>query len=196
MLDAALNFVAREFNSYLQRRTGSASLGEMTLGPILDEEGKLAIAKGGLSLSLINLEEEKSLREQAPSQIYRDGHLLTVQPPLRVNLTLLIAARMGDYPSSLKALSYVLAFFQSRPVFSGDEYPGLNEGLNDNIDKLCVELLSFPPETLNQIWGYLGAKHQPSLFYKLRMLTIQDTEPFAVGAPITDIRYRMGDKTR
>lgn len=192
MLDAALNFIAREFNSFLQRRTGSASLGQITPGPILDEDGKLAIAKGGLSLSLINLEEEKSLREQAPSQIYQEGHLLQVQPPIQVNLILLIAARMGDYPSSLKALSYVLAFFQSRPVFSADEYPGLNDG----IDRLCVELLSFPPETLNQIWGYLGAKHQPSLFYKLRMLTIQDTEPFAVGAPITDISYRMGDKTR
>lgn len=192
MLDAALNFIAREFNSYLQRRTGSASLGQITPGPILDEDGKLAIAKGSLSLSLINLEEEKSLREQAPSQIYRDGHLLNVQPSLRVNLTVLIVARMGDYPSSLKALSYVLAFFQSHPVFSADEYPGLS----DSIDRLCVELLSFPPETLNQIWGCLGAKQQPSLFYKLRMLTIQDAEPFAVGAPITDINYRMGDKTR
>lgn len=183
MLDIALNFLADEFNAYLLRRTGSSSLGKVVPAAVLDDKGALAIATGTVSLSVVNIEEERALREQAPSRITVSGREMVLQPELKLNLTLLFAARMVDYPTTLKALSNVLTFFQSHPAFAGDDYPALDP----RIGRIVMELYSVGPETLNQLWAAIGAKYQPSVLYRARLVTIQDQEPFRPGEPITDI---------
>jgi hypothetical protein len=77
----------------------------------------------------------------------------------------------------------VLTFFQSHPAFSADDYPHLDP----RVGKIVMELYSVGPETLNQLWAAVGAKYQPSVLYKARLVTIQDQEPFQPGEPITDI---------
>ncbi|UCV27924.1 DUF4255 domain-containing protein [Ferribacterium limneticum] len=190
MLDVAVTFLADQFNAYLLRRTGSASLGQVVPGGILDEKGNLAIASGTVRLCLVNIEEERVLREQVPARIMRNGREMVLQPELKLNLTLLFAARMNDYPLTLKALSNVLTFFQSHPAFSADDYPALDS----RIGKIVMELYSVTPETLNQIWASVGAKYQPSVLYRARLVTIQDQEPFMPGAPITDIGLELHEK--
>ena len=190
MLDVAVSFLADQFNAYLLRRTGSASLGQVVPGGILDEKGNLAIASGTITLSLINIEEERVLREQVPTRIFSNGREMVLQPELKLNLTLLFAARMNDYPLTLKALSNVLTFFQSHPFFSADDYPALDP----RIGKIVMELYSVSPETLNQIWASVGAKYQPSVLYRARLVTIQDQEPFMPGEPITDIGLELHEK--
>lgn len=190
MLDIALSFLADEFNAYLLRRTGSAALGQVVPGPLLDEKGGLAITNGTVALSLVNIEEEWVLREQVPARVMVGGREMVLQPELKLNLTLLFAARMTDYPTTLKALSNVLTFFQSHPAFSADDYPALDP----RIGKIVMELYSVTPETLNQIWASVGAKYQPSVLYRARLVTIQDQEPFKPGAPVTDIAVDVHDK--
>lgn len=190
MLDVAINFLVDQFNSYLLRRTGSASLGQVVARGILDEKGNLAIASGTVALSLVNIEEERVLREQVPARVFSNGREMVLQPELKLNLTLLFAARMSDYPLTLKALSNVLTFFQSHPAFSADDYPTLDP----RIGKIVMELYSVTPETLNQIWASIGAKYQPSVLYRARLLTIQDQEPFVPGAAITDIGLELHEK--
>ena len=97
MLDVAINFLVDQFNSYLLRRTGSASLGQVVARGILDEKGNLAIASGTVALSLVNIEEERVLREQIPARVFSNGREMVLQPELKLNLTLLFAARMSDY---------------------------------------------------------------------------------------------------
>ena len=53
---------------------------------------------------------------------------------------------------------------------------------------------SVTPETLNQIWASIGAKYQPSVLYRARLVTIQDQEPFMPGEPITDIGLELHGK--
>jgi len=190
VLDVVLNFLADEFNAYLLRRTGSSSLGKVVPAAVLDDKGGLAIASGTIALSLVNIEEDRSLREQAPSRAIVGGRELLLQPELKLNLTLLFAARMADYPTTLKALSNVLAFFQSHPVFTGDEYPALDARLG----KIAVDLYSVTPEILNQLWACIGARYQPSLLYRVRLVTIQDQEFFRPGEPITDIEFDLRNK--
>lgn len=190
MLDVALSFLADEFNAYLLRRTGSATLGQVVPGALLDEKGSLAIPNGTVALSLVNIEEERILREQVPARVMVGGREMLLQPELKLNLTLLFAARMTDYPTTLKALSNVLTFFQSHPVFSADDYPALDA----RIGKIVVELYSVTPETLNQIWASIGAKYQPSVLYRARLVTIQDREPFIPGQPVTDIALDLHER--
>lgn len=190
MLDVALSFLADEFNAYLLRRTGSSTLGKVVPAAILDDKGALAIASGTIALSLVNIEEERTLREQIPKRVMVGGREMVLQPELKLNLTLLFAARMVDYPTTLKALSNVLTFFQSHPVFNADDYPALDS----RIGKIAMDLYSVPPETLNQLWASIGAKYQPSVLYRARLVTIQDQEPFQPGEPITDIAFDLRNK--
>ena len=190
MLDVAVGFLAEQFNTYLVRRTGSMALGKVVAGGLVDDSGKLAIASGTVGLSIVNIEEERVMREQVPARVMVNGRELTLQPELRLNLTLLFAARMANYDMTLKALSNVLTFFQSHPVFSADDYPALDA----RIGKIVMELYSVTPETLNQIWASIGAKYQPSVLYRARLVTIQDQEPFNLGEPITDIGLAVHEK--
>ena len=190
MLDVAVTFLADEFNAYLLRRTGSVALGQVVPGSILDDKGGLAITSGTVVLSLVNIEEERIMREHVPARISSNGRELVLQPELKLNLTLLFAAKMVDYPATLRALSNVLTFFQSHPVFSAEDYPALDA----RIGKIVMELYSVTPETLNQIWASIGAKYQPSVLYRARLVTIQDQEPFTLGEPITDIGLAVHDK--
>ncbi len=41
------------------------------------------------------------------------------------------------------------------------------------------------------MWACLGAKHLPSVVYRLRMVLLQDTEPVGSGAPITTIETSL-----
>jgi hypothetical protein len=41
------------------------------------------------------------------------------------------------------------------------------------------------------MWACIGAKHLPSVVYRLRLVMLQDTEPSATGAPITTIATRL-----
>ncbi len=183
MLDIAVAFLADEFNAYLLRRTGSPTPFRMVPAAVLDDKGALAIASGTVALSIVNIEEERVMRQQLPSRVVSGGRELLLEPELKLNLTLLFAARMVDYPTTLKALSHVLTFFQSHPAYSADDYPNLDP----RIGKIVMELYSVGPETLNQLWAAIGAKYQPSVLYKARLVTIQDQEPFQPGEPITDI---------
>ena len=57
-----------------------------------------------------------------------------------------------------------------------------------------MDLLSYGPEQMNQMWACLGAKHLPSVVYRLRMVVLQDLEPSGTGAPITVIETTLAGK--
>lgn len=195
MLDAAVRFLADEVNSYLQRQTAS-SVVQVVPGGLVDDAGKWAIKEGSLGLALVNVEEERVLRSQVPDRILRNGSHIVQSPELKLNLQVVFAARPNSIPNpnpyvqSLRYLSYVLTFFQAHPAFTPDEYPALDAG----IEKLTVELISYGPEQLNQVWAYIGAKYLPSAVYRVRMVVLQDDEPQGIGPPIKTIKTELHDK--
>jgi hypothetical protein len=64
-----------------------------------------------------------------------------------------------------------MAYFQYKNVFTPANTPRLDNG----IDKLVFEIASITPEQLNNIWGSIGAKYMPSVIYKMRMLTFDES---------------------
>ncbi len=89
------------------------------------------------------------------------------------DLTLLFAARMNGYLATLEALSHVLAFFHSHPIFSTADYPALDA----RVGKLIMELYPSTPEVMNQIWTTIGATYQPSLLYRAQARFIDYLAP-------------------
>jgi len=190
MLDTALKFLADEVNVHLQKRTGS-NLGKATLCSMADDTGKWTVPKDGIGVSLVNIEEERVLRAQVPERVYVNGHHVALQPELKLNLHVLFSAYFpANYDHALRYISHVLTFFQAHPSFTSDEYPGLGP----HIEKLSLEMLGYGPEQLNQMWAYLGARYLPSVVYRIRMVVLQDVEPYGIGTPITAIETALHDK--
>lgn len=192
MLDVAITFLAGELNTYLRKRGAFAEPEDIvTPLPLVNDKGEWILPVGKIGLTLVNIEEERVLREHLPERINLEGNQIMLQPVLKLNLTVLFAARFAQdkvgYKNSLSYLSHVLTFFQANPSFSADNSPGLDT----RIGKLAIELLSYTPEQLNQTWAYLGSKYLPSAIYRIRMVMLQDIEPMGVGKPITTINAQV-----
>ena len=186
MLDLALKFLVKELDTYLLSRTGSA-FGEAEIGRLVDDSGKWAIKEDHLGAALINVEEERTLKNQRPETVFINGANVVLEPALKINLSVLFAANFQRYDHALHYLSHVLTFFQAHPSFTQDRYPDLDP----QIERLNVELQSLGYEQLNQLWAYLGGKYLPSVVYRVRMVVLQDAEPAAVQPPVTAIDARI-----
>src|SRR5262245_18152602 len=146
MLDIASSFLVKELNAYLLARTG-VSFGSAALSRIVSDSGKWAIPDDQLGVTLVNVEEERSMKSQLPQAIYADCRQVVLEPDLKLILYLLFAVNFTQYDQGLRQLSHVFAFFQSHPVFTPERYAGLDP----RIEKLAVDLVSLGFEQLNQL---------------------------------------------
>lgn len=182
MLDIALKFLRDELRSYIIARTGSTTV-DVKLSKVVDDLGKYAFLEETIGLSLINIEEERTVKEQLPKYTASNGLHIVHEPELRLNLHVMFAANFRQYDQALMYLSHIMTYFQSHPVFITGRYPALDE----RIGRLVVEMQSLNYEQLNQIWASIGGKQLPCMIYKVRMVVLQDIEPEAIRRPITTI---------
>lgn len=189
MLDLALKFIADEVNGYLLQRTAS-DFGKLLPGYLVDDQGRWSIAEDHLGLTLVNVEEERTLREQAPRGVLLEGQLASPAPELKLNLVLMFTARFQKYDHALRYLSHVLTFFQAQPLFTRATHPGLDA----RIPRLSMELLAYGPEQLNQMWAYLGGKYLPSAIYRLRLVALRDEAPGDIAPPVTEIGLALQER--
>ena len=180
MLDIALKFLKDELNTFLLTQTGS-DLISIELSKLVDEAGKYAVSEDKIAASIINIEEDRIFKAQVPEHIYKNGQQIILEPELKLNLYVMFAANFQktNYDQALKYISYILTYFQSHPAFTSVEYPTLDP----RIQKLTVELQSLNYEQLNQIWAFIGGKQLPSVIYKVRLVSLQQTTPTAIQPP-------------
>ena len=181
MIDVALKFLVAELNGYLFARTGA--LGNAGLSRIVDDAGKVVIPSPGLGVALINIDEERVMKTHLPSTVLINGKQVLLEPELKLNLTIIIAANYGTYEDALRQLSWVLTFFQSHPGFTRDRFPGLDP----RIDRFVVELYSLTFDQLNQLWSCNGGRQLPSAVYRVRLVAVQDIEPVAIQPPVIEV---------
>lgn len=142
-----------------------------------------------LILSLIRLEEEVTLKNSSHIKI-NDNKSEYRNPPVHLNLYLLISANFKDYETSLITLSKSIEFFQGKKVFnaSNTTYNRDNvaiEVLNDF--RFNLEIYSPSFEELNNIWGTLGGKQLPSVIYKIQLIEIERDNKLGESELITHI---------
>ncbi|NUN12890.1 MAG: DUF4255 domain-containing protein [Myxococcales bacterium] len=183
MLQHVTTFFEADINEYLVTRTGSNAT-RVVANKIATESGQVAFETNTIALSVVNIEEERVLKQHHNEFSYVNGQQVFVPPPLRLNLFVIFAVHHGTYNESLKLLSYVLTYFQHRRSFTPEKNPGLFEG----IEKLTVDLQSLNWEQVNQLWGYLGAKYLPSAVYKITLVALQDGDIVEIQPPILQTR--------
>lgn len=126
---------------------------------------------GAVTLMLINLEEERLMRDPEPyRRIDGNGNAQCVSPDIRLVLYTLFVARYKDYASSWDNLSRILRHFQSVPVFDKESIVNLPDG----VERLVFELATQSFNEQNDIWSILRTSHHPSLLYRVKLLTIRD----------------------
>lgn len=179
MIQEALVLLKDRLNSYLNSGQNPDEVKE-DLVVFLDGEkmDPLTFKLGTVSILLINLEEEVTLR--APDLYQRprpDGTRQKIQPDIRLNLYVLLVARFKQYEESLHQLSLIIRYFQNHRLFDQQSAPELSE----NIEQLVIELITLPFSEQNEVWSALRVTYQPSVLYKVKMVIFRDEDE--VGAP-------------
>ena len=206
MISHALTIVRNELDRHLTATYGGnspqADLGnvaEVTTGSAGNGQSRNKVL-----LSLVNLQEERSLRN-VPAYV-RDDAALTVRyenPPAFLNLVVLVAATHSAYPDALLALSRTVQFFQVRNVFTQDNVDpqSLATGapVND-LDRLTEFRLVFSLwsptlEEVNDMWGMLGGKQFPFALYAVRMLELRFRATLREGGLVTEVVTGFGPRT-
>ncbi len=182
MIDKAVEIIKDEIGSYIVRLPELEISTEKKIHatPIVKFDGTMAISNDSLGLSLVNVEEERVMKSSKMVTVDSSGHVSHVNPELRLNLYLLIAANFANYDTCLKFLSAAIRFFQSKSVFTHKNTPDLNPAIN----KLVAELHTLSFEQQNHLWGALGAKYVPSVMYKVRLVSIQEAHKTDEQPPI------------
>ncbi|MDF1695250.1 MAG: DUF4255 domain-containing protein [Saprospiraceae bacterium] len=143
----------------------------------------------GLFYSLINIEEEPSLRNQ-PNYDKINGQLRRIEPPIILNLYILFAFKMTTYNASISKLSKLIGFFQTNKWFNINELSD-TQSFSPPLDKIVFELYNMNFEQMNHIWSVLGGNHYPSVVYKVRVVKVQrDVQHDA--SEVTSIELKSG----
>lgn len=195
MLRTALKFIESELNNFMVLRDGNSySSPPALLCSLVKRDGSVQSDPGNIYISLTHLEEER-LENKKP--VYRPntltGRLQVFQPPVHINAYVLFSAVQADYPTALRDLSLVATYFQHYNVFRADQYPNLNAGAADTIQKpwqhieeLTAQMYTVTYEQQSYIWSCMGAKYVPSLLYKFRLLVVFDQDTEKEASPILE----------
>ena len=139
-------------------------------------------ATSDIVISLINIEEIRMTRDPL-NYLRKDNGILLKNPAVHLYLTLLFTSvRDAGYGISLQNIQKVIEFFQRKYVFDRSNTPNLDE----NIEKLVLDMVSLNIEQLHQLWSMLGGKYHPSVAYRMNMVTI-DSVTDKAGSLIKEI---------
>jgi hypothetical protein len=135
-----------------------------------DKLDPIVFKLGAVSIILINIEEDRIIRQSDRySRMTTDG-VVKVSPELRLDICVLFVADFKQYIDCLRYISYVIQFFQQCNHFDRT----VNSELDERIDKLILEMISLPFGQQNEIWSALRKTYQPSVLYKVRTIIYQD----------------------
>ena len=168
MIHNLLPVVGAELNSYFKSRF-DIDEDRLLLSNLINPDGSLAVeGSNKVVCSLVNIHEETTLKSTAGISSFGGGFAAT-GPDININLTVMFSAYFSgkNYAEALKFLSGVIYFFQSKPVFTTSNTPGLSS----NIEKACFDLTTMSYHDLNSVFSMIGAKYMPTAIYRIRMLT-------------------------
>lgn len=178
MISEVLVFLKNRLNTHLK---SGWSPDESQEDPVTFLDGQnmepLTFKLGAVSLLLINIEEEATLRRPDRYQrVLPDGTPQKIQPDIRLNLYVLFVARFRQYEESLQYLSLIIRYFQQQRLFNHHNAPELSEG----VEQLVLELITLPFSGQNEVWNALRETYHPSVLYRVKMIVFEDEAPIAI----------------
>ena len=171
MIHLTLNFLSEYLNRELNLKLGRTPEADSVITSPVNKD---SVPDNKIHLTLINIEEEKILKNQDyHRKISPDSDFQAViNPGIKVNLYILASAQFEEenYLEALKQISFVIAVFQGKNLFNQPDLPDYAKIL----ETIRVELYSQSIEQGNLLWQAMGSNLVPSVMYKVRSLLIQD----------------------
>ena len=168
MIDSALFSIVNELNSSLNLKF-NLNENRVVASNLLNLDGSLSIKdENRIVVSLVNIEEEKTATPNGFGvPITGNNH------PIYLNMYVLFYSLFNEklYEESLKFISAIIGFFQSKKVFT----PNNTSGLDQQIDKILVKINNISFHEQSNILSALGAKYAPCVLYKMRMVGIEES---------------------
>jgi hypothetical protein len=171
MILEALSCLTDEMNDFFRLKV-KTSEDKVVLSGLVGQDGSIAIqGENKIVITLINVEKEINGNSASPSLAGTAAG--NRSPAVNINLSVLFSAYFAgnNYAEALRFLSFTIGFFQHKNVFTSSNTPRLDT----RIDKLTFELFTATLDQINNTWAALGAKYLPSVIYKVRMLTIDES---------------------
>jgi len=195
MISHALTIVINEMNKHFEVAYNAPAI-SVGMGNLAEGVGNNGLPREMLYLSLVNIKEEKALKN-IPNFVRDDIKLTAVyeNPPVCLNFQVLMSATHANYTNALLVLSRAIRFFQFRNVFTQDNVDknsmldGKPANSLDQLEsfKLIFDLYSPTMEEVNHLWGTLGGKQYPFVLYMLRMLELKFKAVQSETGLITDV---------
>lgn len=146
-------------------------------------------------LTLLKLQEETTLKN-TPVYKIKAGKTEYKNPPVHLNLYILISANCETYDKSLQSISKVIQFFQGKKLFTSANtvYNRTNVAF-DIFDhfKFILELYTPSFEELNNVWGTLGGRQLPSVIYRIQLIQLELDKKLATSKLITQVGGNLND---
>lgn len=190
MVYPILKFLTGQLNQYMdgvKKATDGVSSPVVLLESIVNiEESKLR-EKNNLLLFMVNLSEEAAMKNHPAYVRQTEDEAVYKNPPLNLNVYVLLTAVMTNYENELRYLTHALRFFQGKPVFTNQNSVSQVEGLPDRF-RIILDLYSLSFEQINYLWSTLGGKQHPFVCYKLRMVEVERESTTATRGVIRQVR--------
>lgn len=183
MIFEAIKCITEEMNEFFRNKL-RVNEDKVIISGLVNQDGTPAIqGENKIVITLVNIEKE--INNYGVTASVSGGQSINRAAPATINIFLMFSAYFAsaNYTESLRFLSFIIAYFQSHNVFNRSTSPGLDVG----IDKLIMEMAGLSSEQQNNIWSMMGAKYMPSVVYKMRMLTFDDSIIREIRPAVTGI---------
>jgi len=172
MINKALQFTNDVLDQFLKNRF-LLDESKVVLNNLIEGNGSIPhINQNKIVISLINVEKETAKPFHVRNNKLVNGSYADINPAERYNLDILISANFDDYSEALRFLSSALFFFQVHSTIDASTSSAIPAGLT----KLEFEIEKINYQQMQGLWTAMGAKYQPSVIYKMRLITIQGNE--------------------
>jgi len=192
MIGPAVALVLRELNAFIRASDNSApGVPDVVVADNisqLDHSPTANALENQLVLTLLNMDEEPTLKNGETAFRNPAGEVEYRNRPTFLNVTLLFSANFRNYTTALLRLSQTVTFFQYKRRFTMANSPGPIPGLDPSAEfDLTLNLLSLTLEEINHVWGALGGRALPFAAYRGRLVVVEHAEAAMSGGDITTI---------
>jgi hypothetical protein len=162
MIHKALEFISSTLDHFLENQF-SLKETKVIVNRIINADGTIPSEnENKMVLTVVNITEGPDLKSNpmikagTATQTGRNSYQLSV----------LISSNFSNYAESLKFLDTAVHFFQTTAVFNAASFSDFPAEINN----LHIDLYPASNEETHHIWTSTGAKYQPSVVFRVRVI--------------------------
>lgn len=195
MIGEILNIITREVSEYIDSQNEFLSGGKtVVLAKPSGVNGGLSIPDNSIALSLINIDEESSMRNPVITKRVEGNKIYSQTPGISLNLSIIFIANFpNDYASELNYITKIIEFFQQKDTFTLENTSSLKK-YEKYIDKLVFKLATTTLSEQNHTWNLLGIKYMPSVMFTVGKIKIQEDEKLSETKITRRVQRKMEQK--